>query len=106
MAGDINFVVHGQHHGPHEIVMDWSPTFVMPWFPDRPMSFRVRTHLLLEAPSQPGEKEKVFRMFEEWGGNKLLSEKTTFFPLGKIHQKLRDFVGLLALKLGKNYYGF
>ena len=96
MVEELSYEVHGEHHGPHEVVMDWTITMTMRTFPSYPFSLRMRTHILLEPPSRAGGQEKIFRIYEEWNGNKQLNEKTTFGPLGKVHQKLRRFSGYLA----------
>jgi len=59
------------------------------------MSIEMRTHILLE-PSEVkiGAPEKVFRVYEEWYGNALLTEKTATPPMiGKVHSMLRKFHG-------------
>ena len=43
--------------------------------PDFPMTVRSRMHYLLEPPSSAGGPEKLFRFYEEIGGNKLLNER-------------------------------
>ena len=49
-----------------------------------------------------GGPEKVFRVYEEWGGNVLLTEKTCQPPmLGKLHSKLRQFTGYAVTQLIK-----
>lgn len=88
------FVVHSEHHAPHEIVMDWTMTLTTTWAPTFPLSLRMRTHIMLEPSSN--NKEKIFRVFEEWNGNKQLNEKTTLPLLGKIHRALRRFVGIMG----------
>lgn len=81
-------------HSPHEIVLDIE---IKIWFhilPNYPWVMRQRNHYLLEPPATKGGSEKVFRIFEEWGGNPLLNEKTTQIGiLGKVHSKLRRFTG-------------
>ncbi len=93
---DLSYDVHGEHHGPHEIVMDWTMTFTTTYLPSYPMSLRMRSRILLEPPSRAGGQERIFRIYEEWNGNKQLNEKTTFGPLGRVHQRLRRFTGYLA----------
>ena len=59
------------------------------------MSIGMRTHILLE-PSEVkiGGPEKIFRVYEEWNGNPLLTEKTGKPPmLEKLHSMLRKFHG-------------
>jgi hypothetical protein len=98
---DIDFNVHGEHHGPHEIVMDWTPTVRVKLLPNYPFSLRMRTHILLEPASKAG-KEKIFRMFSEWNGCQLLNEKTTFPMLGRIHLKMRKFYAFVSNAIVEN----
>ena len=42
------------------------------------MTIRSRIHFLLEPPSSAGGPEKLFRFYEEIGGNKLLNERWGF----------------------------
>ena len=42
------------------------------------MTIRSRMHFLLEPPSSAGGPEKLFRFYEEIGGNKLLNERWDF----------------------------
>jgi len=84
-----------EHHGTHEILLDEEFTMALNVLPDFPMTIRSRIHFLLEPPSSAGGPEKLFRFYEEIGGNKLLNERTTFGPLGKVHSKLRRYVGTL-----------
>ena len=91
---DMTLTIHGEHHGPHEIVMDWTQSFG--WLGFR-MTFRCYTHILLEPPKKAGDPERIFRYFEEWNGNRLLSEKTvTPSFVGRVHQNLRRFTGYAA----------
>ena len=54
-------------------------------------------------PSENGLSEKIFHIYEEWGGNQLLTAKTVKIPyLGKIHSSLRQFTGQMALSLIKS----
>ncbi len=96
MVKNLEYDVHGEHHGPHEVVMDWTLTTTPSFLPSMPIPLRMRTHILLEPPTQVGGQERVFRIYEEWNGNKQLNEKSTFGPLGKVHQRLRRFNGYLA----------
>jgi len=87
--------IFSENHAPHEIIMDWKLKTTVSFLPNFPMSIGMRTHILLE-PSEVkiGAPEKVFRVYEEWNGNPLLTEKTGKPPmLGKLHSKLRKFHG-------------
>jgi len=98
----LTFKVHHEVHSAHEILMDWDISFGIkglshiPWLK---VSIPMRTHLLLEPAEKPGSSERVFRLYEEWGGNVLLTEKSLSWPpyLGLIHQSLRRFTGSLIL---------
>ena len=73
------------------------------FLPNFPMSMKMRTHIMME-PSEVkvGGPEKVFRIYEEWGFNTLLTEKTCQPPmLGKLHSKLRQFHGYGVTQLIK-----
>lgn len=124
-----DFVIHGEHHGPHEIVMDWTAKFQIKALSFFPMEVRMRSHILLEPAASPSGKEKIFRygniitirlhnslyniqviiilynlyffrIYEEWNGNKLLTEKTTFPSfIGKIHSMLRRSTGNMWVML-------
>ena len=50
-------------------------TIIFSVLPDFPMTIRSRIHFLLEPPSSAGGPEKLFRFYEEIGGNKLLNER-------------------------------
>ena len=118
--------IHGEHHSTHEIVMDWTitvsqwPIFRIKWsvpstdhqlvwlvfqVQHRVMSsikvpLYLRTHVLLEPPATKGGSEKVFKMFDEWGGNPLMTELNTVPAwLGRTHSKLRLFHGFLMTKI-------
>jgi len=92
--GDIEVIE--EHHGPHEIILDINLKIWFHMLPNLPWVMRQRNHYLLEPPSTKGGSEKVFRIYEEWGGNPLLNEKTvTPGFLGKVHAKLRRFTGYL-----------
>lgn len=87
--------IFSENHAPHEIIMDWKLKTTVSFLPSFPMSIHMRTHILLE-PSEVkvGGPEKVFRVYEEWYGNALLTEKTGSPPLiGKVHSQLRKFHG-------------
>jgi len=103
---DTAFEVHSEHHGPHEIVMDWTMTVKTSLFPTYPLSLRMRSHILLEPPGKKGEKkEKIFRIFEEWNGNTQLNEQTTLIPVvGKMHRLLRQYTGAAGAWAVKNGY--
>lgn len=94
---DTEIEVFSENHAPHEIIMDWKLKTTVSFLPSLPMSIRMRTHILLEPSTvKIGAPEKVFRVFEEWGGNPLLNEKSvapTIF--GKLHSKLRKFHGYM-----------
>ena len=98
----VTFKVHHEVHSAHEILMDWDISFGIkglshiPWLK---VSIPMRTHLLLEPAEKPGSSERLFRLYEEWGGNVLLTEKSLSWPpyLGLIHQSLRRFAGSLVL---------
>lgn len=97
LVQDLKYDVHSEKHGPHEIVLDWTLTTTTRWAPNTPLPLRMRTHLLLEPPPQPGGRERLFRLFEEWNGNRQLNEKTTWpSALGRVHQRLRRFTGYMA----------
>jgi len=93
---DAEIEIYQELHSPHEIVLDIQ---IKCWFhllPNYPWVMKQRNHYMLEPPSTKGGSEKVFRIFEEWGGNPLLNEKTaTPGFLGKVHSKLRRFTGYL-----------
>ena len=61
------------------------------------MTMNARTHILLEpSETKVGGPEKVFRIYDEWGGNPLMNEKTLSPTLlGTLHSKLRKFHGYL-----------
>ncbi len=67
-----------EYHGPHEV--DWTLTTTPSFMPSVPIPLRMRTHILLEL---------VFRIYEEWNGNKQLNEKSTFGPLGPEAQEVQ-----------------
>ena len=90
------FAIHGEYHSPHEILMDWTITSRLKWLPNYPISVSMRSHILLEQPPKIGSPEKIFRIYEEWRGNKLITEKTTVPFIGKIHQQYRKFFGSFA----------
>jgi len=95
--------VISENHSPHEIIMDWKIKTTVSFLPNNPMSINMRTHIMME-PSEVkvGGPEKVFRIYEEWGGNVLLTEKTCQPPiLGKLHSKLRQFTGYCVTQLIK-----
>jgi len=92
----------GEYHGMHEILLDQEITFALKVLPDFPLTVRVRGHYLLEPPAKAGAPEKLFRYFEEINGNKLLNERTTIAQLGKVHSKLRRYVGQLFAKMVEN----
>jgi len=89
--------VIGEYHGTHEILRDVEVTISLKHLPDFPFTLRLRSHFLLEPPSSAGAPEKLFKYFEEVNGNRLLNERTTIGPLGKIHSKLRRYVGSLCV---------
>ena len=66
-------------------------------------SMRMRTHYLLEPPSEPGGPEKLRCYVEEVNGNKLLDENTTFGPVGRMHRGLRNLFGRCSVKFLKWY---
>ena len=85
------------------IFIDFIFQTTVSFLPNVPMSINMRTHIMLE-PSEVkvGGPEKVFRVYEEWGGNVLLTEKTCQPPmLGKLHSKLRQFTGYAVTQLIK-----
>jgi len=87
--------IFSENHAPHEIIMDWKVKTTLSFLPSIPMSIGMRSHILLE-PSEVkvGGPEKIFRVYEEWNGNPLLTEKTGKPPmLGKLHSMLRKFHG-------------
>lgn len=90
--------VHGEHHAPHEVIMEWTLKTTLSFLPSFPMSMKMRTHILFEPSTENiGGTEKVFRIYEEWNGIRLLNEKTispAFF--GKVHSKLRKFHGYMV----------
>jgi len=96
------FKVHHEVHSAHEILLDWEIAFGfkglshIPWLK---VNIPMRTHLLLEPAEKPGSSERLFKLYEEWGGNVLLTEKSLPMPpyLGLIHQSLRRFTGSLVL---------
>ncbi len=88
----VTYPVKGEHHGPNHIVLDWTQemmTSYLPWVVRVPM----RTNLLLRR--EGGGKEKVYRYYEEWWGNRQLNRETTFPALGVLHERLRYFTGQL-----------
>ena len=87
---EIEFDVKDVKHGKNEIVLDWSMNIYLNILPNYPLFMPMRSHLMLD------KKEKVWRMYEEWKGNKQLNEETTISILGKVHEKLRRFVGYLG----------
>merc|ERR1712083_621939 len=95
---DVEVEVYGEHHAPHETVMDWKIKAWYKMLPNYPISLTLRTHFMLEPPSTKGGPEKVFKITEEWGGNPLMNERTvTPSLLGKVHSKLRRFTGYLIV---------
>lgn len=90
---EIDFTIYGEYHSNHEIIMDWSLKSTLKALPSYHLDIPMRTHLFLEPPSKKGELEKIFRIEEEWWGNPLLNERTTFSYLGKIHAQYRRFIG-------------
>lgn len=58
-----------------------------------------RIHILLE-PSKAGG-EKVFRAYDMWYKQPLLTESTTFPIIGKVHQMLRIFTAKFWFFLGE-----
>ena len=63
-----------------------------------PIAMPMRTHIMLQPPEKAGGAEKIFHIYEEWGGNQLITAKTTKIPyLGKIHANLRRFTGQLIV---------
>jgi len=92
--------VHEEHHSAHEIVLVWTVTIQHHVMSSVKMPMYLRSHVLLEPPATKGGPEKVFRMFDEWGGNPLMTERNTWPSwLGKTHSKLRLFHGYLMTKL-------
>ena len=67
----------------------------------------MRTHIFLEPGENPNN-ERILSIYEEWGGNKLLTEESLPWPpfLGLIHQKLRLFTGSLILRFARNIKSF
>lgn len=92
-----DITVHKEHHAPHEIIMDWTIKSTLVFLPSFPTSIRMRSHILMEpSETKVGDPEKVFRVYEEWGGNPLMNEKTLSpTMLGTIHSKLRKFHGYM-----------
>ena len=89
--------IHGEHHGEHEIVMDWTQSIATRLAPSYPIVMRFRSNIQLAPPDKTGDPERIVRCFDEWNGNALLSEKTTFSPLvGRVHQSLRRFGGYIG----------
>lgn len=104
------FQIHAANHAPHEVVFDWTLTTTLSILPSFPMTLRLRTHILMETSGEKVDGKlvpvggKVFKIFEEWGGNPLLNEKS-FSPaiIGKVHSNLRKFAGYMitqAIKYG------
>ena len=102
-TGDV--VIHSEHHEPHEIVMDWSWVWTMKVAPTVKLPLRMRSHILVEPPKSAGGVEKVFKIFEEWNGNKQLNEKSAPIPmLGRLHQRLRQFHGFCGAAVMKYFF--
>lgn len=95
---NVNFKVRTEVHSAHEIILDWDIGFGAKGWDWLKVSVPMRSHILLEPAHTPGGSEKIFRLFEEWGGNVLLTEKTVKLPyLGLVHQSLRRFMGSMIL---------
>lgn len=97
-----DITIHGEHHGAHEVVMDWTMVITMAnqpdWWPS--WSLRLRSNILLE-PGVDGKAEKVFRIYEDWNGPALINERNTIPICGRLHTKLRRFMGQLFLGLAR-----
>ncbi len=91
-----------EHHGVHEVLMDWTVKFRVKQMPNFPMSVSMQARIMLEPPSKAGGAEKIFKYIEDWGGAPLLNEKTTVPILGKIHARLRRFHCHLGLAVVDN----
>jgi len=93
--GDDKPKVLGEHHAPHETILELEVKRRLPYLPNvQPLTMLMRIRFMWEPPSTKGGPEKVFRMSLEWGGNPTLNERTVSPSLlGKIHSKLRRFTG-------------
>merc|ERR1711893_98335 len=89
----IDYEIYGVHHSTHQVVLDFTMHAYAKLFPTFEIPLYMRTTISFEPPETAGGHEKIFRIQEDWFGNPQLNEKTTFAPLGRIHAKLRRFVG-------------
>jgi len=97
--------IHGEYHGPHEILVDQEVTASPKSFPSMKQSLRMRAHFLLEPPSEEdnGGPERLSRYCEELNGNRLLDQNSTFAPIGWMHSGLRGMVGRATVKMGRRW---
>jgi len=97
--GAVEFKTFQEVHSAHEIIMDWELTIILPKsVGSLKFGLPMRTHLMLEPAEKAGSAEKLFNVYEEWGGNVLLTAKTVGVPyLGLVHSMLRKFFGSLVV---------
>ena len=103
-----DYDIRGEHHGPNEIVLDMTMSFVMNVYGTKvgPISLPMRQRIMLEPASKPGAQEKIFAIREDWGGNVVISEESAAFkPLGRVHKMLRRFMGFLGVKAVETFAG-
>lgn len=94
---NIEYDIHGEFHGPHEYIVDWTMVGYTKLFPNFALSIPMRSHFLVEPAAKPGTPEKIFRIYEEWNGNALLNEKTTVSYIGQIQSRFRRFIGMATV---------
>ena len=59
---------------------------------------RYRTHYLFEPRSDDNQPQKLKRYVMEMNGNRLLDERSTFGPIGRLHSWLRRWNGRRCVK--------
>ena len=91
-VSSVEFELHKKYQGTDEILLDWTLTMANTMMPDWPLVMPMRTHIIL---SKAG---KVKRISEEWYGNEQINEANTFFLWGRMHMKLRKFIGTMAVE--------
>ena len=99
--------IRGEHHAPNQIVLDMTMNMKLDFFGlPVPVSLPMRQNLMLEPAAKPGGQEKVFAIWEDWGSNPLLTEKTaTVKQVGAAHKAVRNGFGAMGLELFKLVLG-
>lgn len=107
---NLEFKIYHEVHSEQKIVLDWEHSGGFKGFSHvswLKLKLLMRTHIFLEPGENPNN-ERILSIYEEWGGNKLLTEESLPWPpfLGLIHQKLRLFTGSLILSFARNIKSF